>query len=208
MELLEELKNSIISQNQKRVKELTEELIKSGMDINIIINAITEALKIVGDRFNNGDLFLPEVIRAANASKAALNLILPKMLERKTDDYKGTIAIGSLGPHDIGKTIVSAALIANGFRVIDMGVNITPEVVEKTLRENEVHILALSILLTSDIEKARIIIERAKKLTNGLRVMVGGAVMNESIASNIKADAYGKNADEAVEIANKLIRGK
>lgn len=204
--MLEELKNSIVSQNQKRAKELTEELIKSGIDVNTIINAIAEALRIVGNMFDNGELFLPEVIRAANASKAALNLVLPKMLERKTDGYKGTIAIGSLGPHDIGKTIVSAALIANGFKVIDMGINITPDIVEKTLKENEVHILALSILLTSDIEKAKVIIERAKRLINNLKIMVGGAVMNEKIANNIRADAYGKDANEAVEIANKLMR--
>ncbi|MEM0101044.1 MAG: B12-binding domain-containing protein, partial [Candidatus Methanomethyliaceae archaeon] len=142
--MIDELKNAIIEQNQKKAKEITENLIKSGIDINEIINAITNGLRIVGELFEKGELFLPEVIRAANAAKTSLNLILPKILEKKSNSNNGTIAIGSLGPHDIGKTLVSAALIANGFKVIDMGININLNIVEKTLKENDIDILALS----------------------------------------------------------------
>lgn len=205
--MIDELKNAIIEQNQKRAKEITENLIKSGIDVNEIVNAITNGLRAVGELFEKGDLFLPEVIRAANAAKTSLNLILPKMLEGKSNSNNGIIAIGSLGPHDIGKTLVSAALIANGFKVIDMGVNINSSTVEKTLKENNVDVLALSIMLTPDIEKAKAIIERARKLFKGLKIMVGGAVINEDIAREIKADAYGKDAKEAVEIAKKLLGG-
>ncbi|MEM4479039.1 MAG: cobalamin-dependent protein [Candidatus Methanomethylicaceae archaeon] len=206
--MIDELKNAIIEQNQKKAKEITENLIKSGIDINEIINAITNGLRIVGELFEKGELFLPEVIRAANTAKTSLNLILPKILEKKSNSNNGTIAIGSLGPHDIGKTLVSAALIANGFKVIDMGININLNIVEKTLKENDIDILALSIMLTSDIEKAKIIIERVRKLFKELKIIVGGAVINENIAKEIKADAYGKDEKEAVEIVKKLLGGK
>lgn len=205
--MIDELKKAIVEQNQKRAKEITENLLKSGMDIDRIVKAVTDGLKIVGELFEKGDLFLPEVIRAANAAKASLSLILPKMLESKINSNFGTIAIGSLGPHDIGKTLVSAALIANGFKVIDMGVNVNPSIVEKTLKENEVDILALSIMLTPDIEKAKAIIERARTLNGRLKILIGGAVVNEEIAKEIKADAYGRDAKEAVEIAKKLLGG-
>lgn len=205
--MINELKSAIVEQNQKKAKEIAEKLMNSDVEIDEIVKAITEGLRVVGELFEKGDLFLPEVIRAANAAKTSLNFILPKILERKSDADNGTVAIGSLGPHDIGKTLVSAALIANGFKVIDMGVNINSNTVEKTLEENNVDILALSIMLTSDIERAKAIIEKARKLVKGLKIMVGGAVINEDVAREMRADAYGKDAKEAVEMARKLLGG-
>ena len=202
MEILEELKKSIIEQDSKKSKILTEKSLNMGISTNDIINAITEGLRYVGDLFDKGELFLPEVIRAANAAKNSLNLVLPLISKSENKNYKAVIAIGSLGPHDIGKSIISAMLIANNFKVIDIGININPEKVEKILKENKVDILALSILLTSDIEKAERIISSARKISNELKIMIGGVAVNEEIAKKIGADAYGKDANDAVKIAN------
>lgn len=202
------LKEALIEQNQQKAREVTEGCLREGLQPKKIIDTISEGLKVVGDLFERGELFLPEVMRAANAAKASLNVVLPMMVKEKVAEGKGVIAIGSLGPHDIGKTIVSSMLIADGFKVLDMGVNASPSVVEEVLRRERVDILALSILLTSDIEKAERIIERSRIVVNGLKVMVGGAAMNKEMARKIKADAYGKDANEAVKIARRLVGGK
>ncbi len=201
---LEALKEALIEQNQKKAKDLTEEFLRAGVQPKDIIEVISDGLKLVGDLFERGELFLPEVMRSANAAKASLSVVLPMMVKEKAREGRGVIAIGSLGPHDIGKTIVSSTLIADGFRVLDMGINVTPGVVEDFLRNNEVDILALSILLTSDIDKCANVIERARKVRGGIKVMVGGAAMSPETARKIKADAYGRDANEAVKIAREL----
>ncbi|MBC7112434.1 MAG: cobalamin B12-binding domain-containing protein [Candidatus Methanomethyliales bacterium] len=201
---LEALKEALIEQNQKRAKDLTEEFLRAGVPPKDIIDVISDGLKVIGDLFERGELFLPEVMRAANAAKASLSVVLPMMVKEKAGEGRGVIAIGSLGPHDIGKTIVSSTLIADGFKVLDMGINVTPNVVEDFLRDNEVDILALSILLTSDIDKCANVIERARKVKSGIKVMVGGAAMSPETARKIKADAYGRDANEAVKIAREL----
>ncbi|MEM4405458.1 MAG: cobalamin-dependent protein [Candidatus Methanomethylicaceae archaeon] len=205
---LEALKEALLEQNQRKAKDLTEEFLREGVEPKEIIDVISEGLRLIGDLFEKGEFFLPEVMRAANAAKASLGVVLPMMVKEKVGDRRGVIAIGSLGPHDIGKTIVSSMLIADGFKVLDMGINVTPSIVEDFLRNNKVDILALSILLTSDIDKGANIIERAKKVLSGLKVMVGGAAMSQDIARKIRADAYGRDASEAVKIARELIGGK
>ncbi|MCQ5373652.1 MAG: cobalamin-dependent protein [Candidatus Methanomethylicia archaeon] len=201
---LEALKEALIEQDQKKAKDLTEEFLRAGVQPKDIIDVISDGLKLVGELFERGELFLPEVMRSANAAKASLSVVLPMMVKEKAGEGRGTIAIGSLGPHDIGKTIVSSTLIADGFKVLDMGINVTPGAVEDFLRNNEVDILALSILLTSDIDKCANVIERARKVRSGIKVMVGGAAMSPETARKIKADAYGRDANEAVKIAREL----
>lgn len=199
------LKEALLEQNQRKARELTEEALREGVKPMEIIDVISDGLKLIGDLFERGEFFLPEVMRAANAAKASLSVVLPLIMKEKASEGLGVIAIGSLGPHDIGKTIVSSMLIAGGFRVLDMGINVTPSIVEDFLRDNEVDILALSILLTSDIDKGAEIIERARKVAGGIKVMVGGAAMSQEMARKINADAYGRDANEAVRIAKQII---
>lgn len=171
-EKLGALKEALLEQNQRKAKEITEDCLRMGIQPKEIIETITDALKVIGDLFERGDLFLPEVMRGANAAKASLSVVLPRMVKEERRGEGGTIAIGSLGPHDIGKTIVSSVLMAEGFNVLDMGVNINPDLVEEVLKKNKVDLLGLSILLTSDIDKAGKIIERARNVVNGIKVMV------------------------------------
>jgi 5-methyltetrahydrofolate--homocysteine methyltransferase len=116
------------------------------------------------------------------------------------------VAVGSLGPHDIGKTIIHSMLIAASLDVIDMGIMLTPEKVEKTLKENPaVKAIGLSVLLTSDIGKAGVIVRRAKAANPGIKVMVGGSAMSPKVMKDIGADGFGKNANEAVKLAKGFI---
>jgi 5-methyltetrahydrofolate--homocysteine methyltransferase len=173
-----------------------------------IIDVAAGALKEVGDLFEGGELFLPEVMRAANAAKASLNIVLPLAANTGTRGRgsRGQVAIGSLGPHDIGKTIVTSMLIADGFDVLDIGTCITPTKVEEALEVGtSACVLALSVLLTSDIDKSAEIIRRSKLTRGSLKVMVGGAAMNDKVAKMIGADAYGVDANEAVKLVRKFM---
>jgi len=206
-ENLKRLREAIVKQELNAATEATATSLREGASPKEVIDAVSETLKVVGDLFECGELFLPEVMRAANVAKASLNLVLP-LIGKGADargPSKGRIAIGSLGSHDIGKTIVASTLIADGFDIADMGISVNPEKAERFLQENAVDILALSVLLTSDIDKAAEIIRRAKRLKGSLKVMVGGVAMNEAVAKRIGSDAYGRNAMEGVRIAREIM---
>jgi methanogenic corrinoid protein MtbC1 len=206
-ENLKRLKEAVVKQELNVATEATAACLREGASPKEVIDAVSETLKVVGDLFECGELFLPEVMRAANVAKVSLNLVLPFIGKgvAEGNPSKGRIAIGSLGPHDIGKTIVASTLIADGFDIADMGISVSPEKAEKFLQENAVDILALSVLLTSDIDKAKEIIRRAKRLRGSLKVMVGGLAMNEAVARRIGSDAYGRDATEGVKIAREIM---
>lgn len=208
-EILLRLKDSIINQDAEVATKLAKEGIDSGLDASEIIDAISAGLRDVGDMFERKELFLPEVVRAANAAKSALAYVIP-MIKRSGDKEgkKKRVAIGSLGPHDIGKTIITSMLIAEGFEVLDLGIMLTPERAERLLKENGgADLLALSVLLTSDIKKAAEIILRVKALDPAMKVMVGGAALSKKVAKEIGADAFGSSGEEAIRIAKEFCRG-
>jgi 5-methyltetrahydrofolate--homocysteine methyltransferase len=208
-ECLNEVKKAIIEQDLGRAVGGTKKCLSSGMAGRDLVDAVAAALKEVGDLFECGEMFLPEVMRSANAAKGVLGLVLPEMSKEigQCTGGKGIVAIGSLGPHDIGKTIVSSMLIGDGFRIIDLGTSVTPERVEKGLREANPDILALSVLLTSDLEKAGKAIAKAKEVKPGIRVMVGGAAVTQKAATAMGADGYGKDGGEAVKLGLKFMEG-
>lgn len=204
-----EIRRAIIEQDLGRALEGTKRCLGGGGAGKDIIDAVAAALKEVGDLFECGEMFLPEVMRSANAAKGVLNLVLPAISKdgSQAKGGKGRIAIGSLGPHDIGKTIVSSTLIGDGFSVIDLGISLTPEKAEMALREGPADILALSVLLTSDLEKARRVIAKAREIRPGIRVMVGGAATSPKVATGMGSDGYGKDAPEAARLARKFMEG-
>lgn len=207
-DLLMRLKNALISQDSRLALELTKQLLGNGEDPVKIADLIAEGLKEVGDLFEAQELFLPEVMRAANAAKVALNLVIPAIKSQggTTRAGKGRVAIGSLGPHDIGKTLVAAMLVSDGFDVLDLGTLLTPDRVMGVA--NSVQIVGLSVLLTSDIRKAAEIIKKVKTDNSSIKFMVGGAAMSQKIAIDIGADAYGRDAKEAVRIAREMLGGR
>ncbi|MBC7127162.1 MAG: cobalamin-dependent protein [Candidatus Methanosuratincola petrocarbonis] len=207
-DLLKRLKDALISQDSRTALEATKQLLNNGEDPVRIADLIAEGLKEVGDLFEAQELFLPEVMRAANAAKVALNLVIPAIQSRGgiARAGKGRLAIGSLGPHDIGKTLVAAMLVSDGFDVLDLGTMLTPDKVQSAA--NSVQVIGLSVLLTSDVRKAAEIIKKVKANNPSVRFMVGGAAMSEKIAMEIGADAYGVDAKEAVRIAREMLGGE
>lgn len=209
-ECLKEIKRAIIEQDLGGAVEGTRRCLSDGVAGKDIVDAIAAALKEVGDLFECGEMFLPEVMRSANASKGALNLVLPAISKEggRPKAGKGRVAIGSLGPHDIGKTIVSSTLLGDGFSVIDLGVSLTPEKAEKALSDEAADILGLSVLLTSDLDRARRVIAKVKEVRPGIRVMVGGAATSPKAAVAMGADSHGKDAADAVRLAREFMEAK
>lgn len=204
-ELLNKLKGTIVNGDGRTALEIAKELLGRGEDPVSIADCVSEGLREVGDLFERQELFLPEVMRSANVAKTVLNIVVPIIQGRgeSAGRRKERVAIGSLGPHDIGKTLVATMLISEGFEVEDLGTMLTPERVPGVV--GGVKILGLSILLTSDVRKAGEIIKRAKAANPSLKVMVGGTAVNEKTAREIGAEAYGKDAREAVRIAREML---
>ncbi len=203
---LKKLTEMIVRQDTKSAVEATEACVAAGVNPREIINAISGGLKKVGDMFENCELFLPEVVASANAAKTSLQIVLPLLRgsagEGEKERAGGSVAIGSMGPHDIGKSIVSSMLMAEGFDVLDLGTNLSGEKVVQAVRESRPDVLAISILLTSDVERAAEIIKGVRALREiKIKIIVGGAAVNESAAERIGADAFGKDAHEAVRLA-------
>jgi len=206
--LLQEIKNAVVAGKHQEIETLVNRAVVNGLDLDSVINdALIAAMDVIGERFGTGKIFVPEMLVSAMTMKKGLNLIKPRLQDRQGRS-KGKIMLctvkGDL--HDIGKNLVGMMLEGAGFEVIDLGVDVTVESVIAEIRKLQPEILGLSALLTTTLpEMERVIGElTAQGLRTGVKVMVGGAPVNSGFAKKIGADAYGKDAAQAVGIAKKF----
>lgn len=174
-----------------------------------ILNELIAGLHLAGDRFQEGEYFVVDMLQAAETFKEAMNTLKPKLGEKKAD-YIGKFLIGTVKGdiHDIGKNLVSIMLEGARFEVIDLGIDISAEQFINAIKKHEPQILGLSALLTTtmlEMEKIIKAIEEAN-LRNKVKIMVGGAPVSERYASSIGADMFANNASEAVEKAIGLLK--
>lgn len=210
MDILKNLRQAVLTYDAKGAGRSAEEAMAEGLDPLTALDALTEVLKDIGDRFGCGELFLPELVGAADAAQAAMPII-EEAFRRTGRKAKrlGTIVIGTVKGdiHDIGKTMVSALLTAQGFKVIDLGTDVPTGRFIEAIKEQGADILALSALLTTTApEQARVIkaVETAG-LRDRVKIMVGGGAINAAFAERIGADGYGATAPEGVELARELL---
>jgi methylmalonyl-CoA mutase cobalamin-binding domain/chain len=178
--------------------------------MDLIRAAIQPAMDQVGQSFDNGDIFLPELIRTGDAGKAALDHILPRL---SSDDASaaraGTVVIGTMfgDNHDIGKNVVGALLVANGFKVVDLGINAPPTKFLEAAGKEQADIIAASTLITTALPYQREIVQLLKDSgrRNNHYVVVGGGPVTPEWARQIGADGYGRDAKDAVEVCLRLI---
>ncbi len=209
--LYEEMAQSVICGEKEKAAALARRALEAGIrPLDAIDNGFVKGIRIVGDRFGAGDMFLPELVMSAEAMKAALAILEPELA-------KGTEARQSEGAvlactvqgdiHDIGKRIVCTMLSANGFTVTDLGVNVKVERFVEEIKTRKPDIVAMSALLTTTAPNQGKVIKLMVK--EGIRdayiVMVGGAPTSPSWAREIGADGYGENATEAVRVAKELM---
>jgi len=208
-EILENLKEMVVDGNHKGIEEQVQSAIDSGIDLNRIINdALSSAMDIIGKRFADGDIYVPEMLVSAMTMKLGLEKIKPLLTEDESET-KGTILMctvkGDL--HDIGKNLVTMMLEGAGFKVIDLGVDVKIDKLLRTVKEEKADILGLSALLTTTMPEMHRVIEalEVEGLRDNVKVIVGGAPIDKKFADKIGADGYAKDAAEAVQLARELV---
>jgi 5-methyltetrahydrofolate--homocysteine methyltransferase len=183
-----------------------QKALDSKVDVNDILNkALISAMDLVGERFGHGELFIPQVLWSAKAMQSAMDLLKPYFASTDRADT-GRVVIGTAKGdiHDIGKNLVSILLEGSGFRVFDLGVDVAPErFIEKAVEE-KADVIAMSALLTTTMQSMGEVVSLLKrKNLSGVRVIIGGAPVDQSFCEEIGADAYGMDAMDGV----KKVRG-
>ena len=174
----------------------------------VLQQALVEGMRIVGVDFRDGILFVPEVLLAANAMKAGMNILRPLLAETGAESV-GKVVVGTVKGdiHDIGKNLVCMMMEGAGFEVIDLGINNPVEKYIEALEEHKPDILGMSALLTTTMPYMKVVIDTLKEkgMRNDYLVLVGGAPLNEAFAEAVGADAYCRDAAVAVETAKSLL---
>jgi methylmalonyl-CoA mutase cobalamin-binding domain/chain len=211
-ELAEQVHDDLYNGLKEEVVEATNIFLGRGWAPDKVLNdALVEGMRIVGVDFRDGILFVPEVLLAANAMKAGMEILRPLLAETGVEPI-GKVVIGTVKGdiHDIGKNLVSMMLEGAGFEVINLGINNAVEKYLAALEQHQPDILGMSALLTTTMPYMKVVIDTLKQ--QGLRdkyiVLVGGAPLNEEFAKAIGADAYCRDAAIAVETAKSLIAAR
>ncbi|GMQ94068.1 MAG: corrinoid protein [Acidimicrobiia bacterium] len=212
-EILDGLKAAVIEGEEEDAASFAEQAIDAGLKpMDIIKGAINVAMDVVGQDFEDGNAFLPELILAGDAARAALDIIVPTISADDLDGaVQGTVVIGTIfgDAHDIGKNIVSAILAAHGIKVVDLGINVpAKKYIEAALAE-DAKIIAISSLITTSLPYHREVIntltdrgEREKFF-----VIVGGGPVTPEWTAQIGADGYGRDARDAAVVVQELLQG-
>jgi len=210
--ILDEIKNSILSFDEEKTVEYSKKALEIGIDpLEVIEGGIMRGLHEVGERFDKGELFIIHLVRAGEAAKKALeNVLKPELLKRKVDRKTiGKVVIGTIHGdiHDIGKNIVATMLYIAGFEVFDLGKDVPIEEFVKKAKEVKADIVAASALLSTTMVRQRDLILALKEagIRDKVKVIVGGAPVTEAWTKEIGADGYGADAIEAVEVAKRLL---
>ncbi len=209
-EILENLKKTIAEYDTERAADLARKAMAENIDPIEAVDALITAIREVGDGFGRGELWLPDLMGAAEAMQSAMP-ILEEEITRKglKRESAGIVVIGTVygDIHDIGKTMVGTLLTAAGFSVYDIGVNKTIAEFLAAVKKHKPNILAMSALLTMTAPEQQKIIETLKEegLRDKVKIMVGGGAITQEFASKIKADGYDATAPGAVDLARKLL---
>ncbi len=201
----------IIKGHQEEAVRLTQEALAAGIEpLEIIDQGLTPGMRVVGDGFGCGEYFIPHLVMAGRAMKAAMAVLEPELRKRKqAAERAGVAVIGTVHGdiHEIGKSLVGIMLTASGFEVHDLGVDVPPAVFAAKARETGAQIVGLSALLTTTMIVQRKVIEalEAEGLRSKVRVLVGGAPVSRSWAEEIGADGYAEDASGAVDEAKRLV---
>jgi len=198
---------SVVKGDQYEVEKITQQAIDEGAKIEkIIYEGLIKGMDVVAEKWRTGELFVPEVLISSRAMKRGMALVSP--LIGKEVKTKEVIVLGTVKGdiHDIGKNLVSLMMEAGGFRVVDLGTNVDKEVFVKSIRETNAPLLGLSALLTTTMPYMEEVVSEFESLSlrGKVKILVGGAPINQKFADSIGADGYAENAAFAVEKAKEL----
>ena len=211
-ELFQDMRQSIIDGAADHASELAQRALAAGVDpLQAVNSGFVPGVDYVGEQFARRQMFLPDLVMAAEAMKAGLAVLEPEMQRRGTQrEFLGRVVLGTVKGdiHEIGKTLVGILLAAAGFEVVDLGVNVTAETFAAKARALEADIVGVSSLLTTTMALQRSVVEALDRaeLRPRVKIIVGGAPVTRKWAEEIGADGYGKDAVGAVALAKSLVR--
>lgn len=211
-EVLNKLKQAVIDGDDEIASACANEAVALGMiPLDIVKGSIQPAMDLIGDLYRDGEVYLPELVLAGDAAKAAMDIIMSQIDEAAANSaQKGKVVLGVVfgDNHDIGKNLVQAVLSANGFKVIDLGVNCSPKKFIETAIAEKADIIAMSTLITTSMPYQRQVIETLKAMgkREDFFVILGGGPITPEWTEKIGADGYGRDAKDAVAVCEKLIQ--
>ena len=198
--------NAIVELDEESVYSIITDLLEHEQDPKSILNDSIQAMSIIGIRYTEGKYFLPELLIAGEIMTQINNRVLPLLPVNNQKSEEEIIVIGTVRGdiHDIGKNIVRFMLEANGFSVVDLGVDVPAETFIKAIIENGAQIVGMSSLLTIAYESMKKIITAIDTagLRDRVKIMIGGATIDHKVLEHVQADAYGSTAQEAVNLAH------
>ena len=208
-----EIAQLISSLKEKEALDLVQKKLDQGVDPLEILAEAREGLKTVGEKFSCGDYFIPDLVFSGEILNRIAKMVEP-FLKGKTEEKRerrGKVIIGTVKGdiHDIGKSVVAAVLQANGYDVVDLGIDVEDAKFVKAAQEHKANCVAMSSLLTLTIQNMGVVIQKLKEagIRNQVKVIVGGAPVTQEFADGIGADAFGHDAADAVK-KMKLLLGK
>jgi 5-methyltetrahydrofolate--homocysteine methyltransferase len=209
MEMLQQIGEALQKGDHEKVAELTQGAIDAGLEATEILNnGLLPGMEVVGQKFGAHEIFLPELLIAARAMNAGIDLLRPLFVKGEMPT-QGKVVIGTVKGdlHDIGKNLVGIMLKGAGYEVVDVGCDVAADVFVDTAEAEGASVVGLSALLTTTMIGMKDVIElvQSRGLQDKIKVIVGGAPLSQSFADEIGADAYGYDAGNAVEIVKGLM---
>ena len=210
MAILEEISSFLQKGRAPKVKELVQQALDEGVPPQEILEkGLLDGMSIVGEKFKNNEVFVPEVLVAARAMNAGVAILKPYLVEAGVES-KGTAVIGTVKGdlHDIGKNLVKMMIEGKGLRVVDLGVDVSPEKFLEAAEENHADIICCSALLTTTMGEIKNILAylEARNVRGKYKVMIGGAPVSQSYCDAIGADYYTPDAASAADVAYQICR--
>jgi 5-methyltetrahydrofolate--homocysteine methyltransferase len=211
-EMIDKIQGMVVNGKFKDIEKAVQQAVDAGTDVNLLINeALISAMDIVGKKFADGVIYVPEMLVSATTMKRGLDLIKP-LLQSGGTQNRGTIVMGTVKGdlHDIGKNLVTMMMEGAGFKIIDLGVDVKIDSLLETLKKVKADVLGLSALLTTTMPEMQKVIEALQEsgMRGQVKVIVGGAPIDQAFADTIGADGFGKDAVEAVQLCRDLISDK
>ena len=205
---MHQIYQDVMKGNRKQIREHTQKAVEEGQEASYILNELLlPAINEVGDLFDKGKYFLPQLIASAESMKLAIEYLEPLLTTGEQAGEMPVVVIATVEGdiHDIGKNLVALMLKNYGFQVIDLGKDVTKETIVKAAAEHHARIIALSALMTTTMLEMKKVVDYARECNIDAKIMIGGAVITQEFAEEIGADGYSRDAAEAVKVAKKLL---
>jgi len=193
------------------VAELVQKALDEGIETNtILLEGLSRGMEMVGEKYETGEYFIPDMLTAAEAVEAGMKVMEPHLGDKGESEGKGKIVMATVEKdlHDIGKNLVCIMLKGAGFTIVDLGIDVTAARIVEVVQEENAQLVGLSALLNTTMNNMGDVVKELeqKGLRDKVKVIIGGAPTSEDFAREIGADGYGKDAFEAIRVAEKLLQ--